>query len=148
MNDFDFLVGKWRVHNRKLRERLKGSSEWIEFEATHEMQKTLDGLGNQDVFHSDHDGFTGMSFRFFNPATKQWAIYWADNRRGTLDPPVYGTFKNNIGTFGGIDTHEGRQILIRFLWTRIDTPAPRWEQAFSEDGGQTWETNWVMDFFR
>ncbi len=89
-----------------------------------------------------------MSFRFFNPATQRWAIHWADSRRGVLDPPVVGAFVDGTGTFEGADTFEGRPILVRFVWSRTRTETPRWEQAFSEDGGKSWETNWVMDFAR
>ena len=111
-------------------------------------RKTLDGLGNEDVFRTDHDGgFVGMSFRFFDPETKQWSIYWADSRRpGLLDPPVLGSFSGDTGVFEGDDTFDGRPILVRFIWSGVTTPTPRWEQSFSDDGGETWETNWVMDF--
>ena len=44
------------------------------------------------------------------------------------------------------DAFEGRPITVRFTWSGIDTPEPRWEQAFSDDGGRTWETNWIMQF--
>jgi NIPSNAP len=147
--DFDFLMGRWRVHNRRLRKRLVGSTEWDEFESTFVARPLAGGLGNEDEYRTDYaGGFTAMSFRFFDPATGKWAIYWADNRRGTLDPPVYGAFEGGTGRFEGTDTFEGRPILVRFLWSRVDTPAPRWEQAFSEDGGKTWETNWIMEMTR
>ena len=146
--DFDFWMGNWKVHNRYLRERLKGSSEWVEFEATSVARPLLDGLGNEDEFRTDHDGgFIGMSFRFYDPEKDQWAIYWADTRRpGLLDAPVFGSFSGDVGIFEGDDTFEGRPIRMRFIWSGITTPTPRWEQAFSEDGGETWETNWIMDF--
>jgi hypothetical protein len=146
--DFDFWMGSWKVHNRYLRERLKGSSEWVEFEATSVARPLLDGLGNEDEFRTDHDGgFIGMSFRFYDPEKDQWAIYWADTRRpGLLDAPVFGSFSGDVGIFEGDDTFEGRPIRMRFIWSGITTPTPRWEQAFSEDGGETWETNWIMDF--
>jgi hypothetical protein len=90
-----------------------------------------------------------MSFRFFDPATDQWSIYWADSRRpGLLDPPVIGSFSDDFGIFEGDDTFDGRPIRVRFTWSGITTPTPRWEQAFSDDGGETWETNWIMDFRR
>ena len=146
--DFDFLMGSWKVHNRRLRERLKGSTEWAEFEATSIARPLLGGLGNEEEFRTGFwPNFIGMSFRFFNPATKQWAIYWADNLRGTLEPPVYGSFTGDVGVFEGRDTLEGRPIVVRFTWARVTT-TPRWEQAFSEDGGKIWETNWVMEFSR
>ena len=149
LHDFDFLMGRWKVHNHRLRERLKGSHEWIEFEATAVARPLPSGFGNEDEFHTDFwPGFIGMSFRFFDPRTKQWSIYWTDNRRGGMEPPVVGSFSGDVGIFEGPDTFEGRPILVRYTWSRVTTPSPRWEQAFSEDGGKTWETNWVNDFTR
>lgn len=146
--DFDFLMGSWKVHNRRLRERLAGSDEWDEFEATSIARPLLDGVGNEDEFRTDYKGgFIGMSFRFFDPATKLWAIYWADSRRpGVLEPPVLGAFSGDTGVFEGEDIFRGRPILVRFIWSGATTRTPRWEQAFSDDGRQSWETNWVMDF--
>jgi hypothetical protein len=150
VRDFDFWFGSWKVHNWRLRERLAGSDEWDEFEATSEARPILDGLGNFDEFRTDYlGGFVGSSMRFFDPETRQWWIYWADSRRsGELDPPVVGAFDGDVGIFEGSDTFEGRPILVRYTWSGVTTPTPRWEQAFSEDGGETWETNWIMDFTR
>jgi hypothetical protein len=150
VRDFDFWMGRWKVRNRRLRERLTGSSEWEAFEATSTAWPILDGFGNEDMFLTDHDGgFVGMSFRFFDPETRQWSIYWADSRRpGVLDPPVFGRFHGDVGVFEGEDTFDGRPILVRFTWYGATGPTPRWEQAFSDDGGETWETNWVMEFTR
>ena len=146
--DFDFLLGSWNVANRMLRRRLAGSDDWEEFAATAVVRPILDGLGNEDVFRTEHDGgFVGMSFRFFDPEKRRWSIYWADSRRpGELDPPVVGCFEGDLGVFHGEDVHRGRPVLVRFTWSRGTTGCPRWEQAFSDDGGRTWETNWVMDF--
>jgi hypothetical protein len=146
VSDFDFLPGEWLVHNRRLRERLVGSDEWEEFEATSVARHILGGCGNEDEFRTDHDGgFVGMSFRFFDPETRQWSIYWADSRRpGLLDPPVIGSFSGDVGVFEGDDTFKGRPIRVRFIWSGLTTSTPRWEQAFSDDDGETWETNWVM----
>jgi len=146
--DFDFLLGSWNVANRMLRRRLAGSDDWEEFAATAVVRPILDGLGNEDVFRTEHDGgFVGMSFRFFDPEKRRWSIYWADSRRpGELDPPVVGCFEGDLGVFHGEDVHRGRPVLVRFTWSRGTTECPRWEQAVSDDGGRTWETNWVMDF--
>jgi hypothetical protein len=90
-----------------------------------------------------------MSFRFFEPRTGQWSIYWADVRRpGPLEPPVVGGFVGDTGIFEGPDTFAGRPIVVRYTWSRVTTPSPRWAQAFSPDGGETWETNWIADFTR
>jgi hypothetical protein len=149
-SDFDFWFGSWDVRNRWLRRRLAGSDDWEEFHATVVARPLLDGVGNEDEFRTDHaGGFIGMSFRFFDPERRRWSIYWADSRRpGELDPPVFGTFSGDVGLFEGEDVHRGRPILVRFTWTGVTTTTPRWEQAFSDDGGRTWETNWVMDFTR
>ncbi|HET6174431.1 MAG TPA: hypothetical protein VFD90_17615 [Gaiellales bacterium] len=149
-HDFDFLFGRWHVLNRCLPRRLAGSGEWEEFPAEAVARPLPGGLGNQDEFRTDHDGgMLGMSFRFFDPKTRLWSIYWADSRRpGLLDPPVVGSFADGIGLFEGADVFQGTSILVRFAWSEIDTPGPRWEQAFSADGGQTWETNWIMEFTR
>ncbi len=148
--DFDFFMGRWTVRNRYLRERLRGSTEWEAFEARSIVRPLLGGLGNEDVFRTDHQGgFIGMSFRFFEPQTERWSIYWADSRRpGVLDPPVFGGFTNGAGVFEGTDVLEGKPIAVRFTWTDVDTPTPRWEQAFSADGGESWEANWLMEFTR
>ena len=149
-HDFDFWPGEWHVRNRRLRARLAGSDEWEEFEATSTARLLLDGLGNEDEFRTDHaGGFIGMSFRFFDPESRLWTIYWADSRRpGRLDPPLVGSFSGDVGVFHGDETWEGRPVRIRFVWSAVTTPTPRWEQAFSDDGGETWETNWVMEFTR
>jgi hypothetical protein len=148
-HDFDFWMGSWKIHNRRLRERLRGSTVWDEFEARCTARPTLNGLGNEDEYRTDYwPDFVGMSFRFFDPATKKWSIYWADSRRGVLDPPVVGAFAGATGVFEGSDTFEGRPIRVRFTWSGVATPQPRWEQAFSDDAGKTWETNWTMEMTR
>jgi hypothetical protein len=148
-NDFDFMVGRWRVHNRFLSGRLCGSHLWFEFEATYELGLLLGGLGNIDQFHSERDGrkIEGMTLRLFDPATGDWTLYWADNLRpGKTYPPMIGRFHGDIGEFFGEEEVDGRKVRCRFHWYR-DHDRPRWEQAFSEDG-KNWETNWVMTFTR
>jgi hypothetical protein len=148
--DFDFWMGSWNVRNRLLRARLQGSGEWDEFASTVVARPILDGLGNEDEFRTSWGGgFVAMSFRFFDPGSRRWSIYWADARRpGLLDPPVIGGFAGDTGVFEGEDTFAGRPILVRFVWSGVTTPTPRWEQSFSGDGGATWEANWIMDFTR
>ena len=148
--DFDFFMGRWQIRNRRRREWLADCQDWNEFDATGEARPILGGLGNIDEFRTGHSGgFTGMSLRLFNPGTGQWSIYWASTRHpGVLEPPVTGAFSGDTGTFDGPDTFDGRPVLVRFLWSGVTTPSPRWEQSFSADNGQTWETNWVMDFTR
>ncbi|MEO5892933.1 MAG: hypothetical protein ABIQ31_21975 [Ferruginibacter sp.] len=149
-NDFDFLVGKWNVKNRKLSTRLNGCTEWTEFNATGEMRKILNGIGNIDNFHTTFDGesFEGMTLRLFNPATRLWSIYWADSSVGVLDTPVVGSFDNTTGQFFGKDIYQGKEIIFMFHWDASEPDSPTWSQAFSEDHGKTWEWNWHMDMTR
>ncbi len=145
-NDFDFLIGDWTVHHRRLAKRLENNTEWIEFTGAATVRKVLRGLGNFDeiAVNLPEDPYLGATLRLFNPETETWSIHWMDSRRpGTLDPPMNGRFENGVGVFFGDDTFNGKPIRIRFIWK------PRhWEQAFSADGGTTWETNWTMDFER
>lgn len=141
--DFDFLVGKWVLKDKKLKSRLTNSNEWIEFESTVEMHKLLNGIGNMDTYKTMVDGkpFEGIALRLFNPKTKLWSIYWADSNVGVMDPPVVGSFEGNIGRFYCKDKFKGKDIIVVFLWDKTDPNSPVWSQAFSPDNGQTWEMN-------
>lgn len=146
---FDFLMGHWEIHNRRLAKRLQGSNEWQEFEANSVCDALPGRLGNEDQYRTDFwQGFVGLSLRFFDPKAGRWSIYWIDNRGSALQPPVTGAFAGDVGVFEGSDQYQGQPILVRFTWSHVTTPHPRWEQAFSADGGKTWETNWTMDFTR
>jgi hypothetical protein len=149
-NYFDFYVGHWNIRNRKLKTRLNGCTDWIEFDAQLEMFTILAGTGNTDFFHTQIDGlpFEGMTLRLFNPQTRLWSIYWADSNRGVLDKPVTGSFENGIGHFYSKDIFDGKDILVVFVWDATNPDEPVWSQAFSEDGGNTWEWNWYMYFLR
>jgi len=149
-HDFDFLFGSWNIHNRFLNGRLCQSTEWLEFDARSEVRPLLDGFGHLDCYSTVRDGeaFEGMTLRLFDPATGEWLIHWADSRRAhRLLPPMAGRFTGEVGEFFGDETVDGKDVLCRFLWTRT-AGWPRWEQAFSDDGGTTWETNWIMTFTR
>lgn len=149
--DFDFLFGRWTIHNRKLASmREPGCTEWVEFTAEGEARPILGGLGNIDSFiTADMPGpFEGMTLRLFDPQADLWRIWWASTGMpGRLDPPMEGRFSDGHGVFFCDDVLNGRPIKVRFDWTPGETSA-RWEQAFSYDDGQTWEKNWIMSFTR
>lgn len=147
VHDFDFLPGRWRVHNRRLATRLRGADDWHEFEARSHCRQLLGGLVNIDENHFPSEGFSGLSLRLFDPARRQWSIYWVNSRSGRLLPPVHGGFDGQRGEFYGLDVDEGREVAARFVWTRQGDDAARWEQAFSLDG-EAWEVNWVMQLTR
>jgi hypothetical protein len=147
-DDFDFFVGNWKTHNRKLNKRLANCNKWIEFEAVSECRKILNGFGNTDSFKTDFDGkpFEGMTLRLFNPATKLWSIYWADSNIVVLDVPQIGSFDGSIGKFYARDVYDEKDVLVIFHWDKSNPNAPIWSQAFSTDNGETWEWNWYMYF--
>jgi hypothetical protein len=150
-HDFDFLFGSWNVHNRSLRGRLRNSTEWIEFDARSHVEPLLDGFGHLDRYFAVRDGasFEGITLRLFDPATGEWSIHWADTARArTLLPPMVGRFMGGVGEFYGDEMVDGKPVRCRFIWTRPTADSARWEQAFSDDGGEIWETNWIMWFTR
>jgi hypothetical protein len=150
-NDFDFEIGSWRVKHLRLKERLVGCTEWVEFFGDSSTQKILGGFGNlEDNYLALPEGpYRAVALRSFNVATKQWSIWWLDGRNpGTLDVPVVGQFANGKGVFFADDVLNGKPIKVRFTWSTPNSDQPLWEQAFSADAGATWETNWTMTFTR
>jgi hypothetical protein len=147
-HDFNFITGRWLVSNRRLKKRLEGCTEWESFEAVQDGALLLGGLGNMNDLVTEDKGTIGMALRFFNPQDRLWSIYWVSQSDGLLQPPVVGSFAGGVGRFEGNDTHEGRPVRVRFMWTDITPGSARWEQAFSVDGGRHWETNWVMNLTR
>ena len=149
-NDFDFLIGSWKVHHRRLMERLNGSTEWEEFDGDTVDRKILNGLGNMDenLIHSKKGQVHAITLRLFNPESKEWSIYWSTDATGTLDVPMVGGFKDGRGEFYSQEVFEGRHIYNRFIWSKITANSCQWEQALSADGGRNWETNWIMEFNR
>ena len=142
-HDFDFLVGDWKLRNRKLKSRLTHSDEWTEFESAVEMRQILGGMGNIDKYTELVSGkpYEGVALRLFNAKTKLWSIYWADSNSGALDPPVVGSFQNKVGHFFARDTYKGQNIIVVFRWDVRNPQRPIWSQAFSADEGKTWEWN-------
>jgi hypothetical protein len=157
-SDFDFLHGRWRVQHRRLQQRLAGCTQWDRFGGTSAFHPLMDGLAHVDDNWLDLPGgaYRAVTLRSFDPATRRWAIWWLDGRHPhQLDTPMIGGFDNGVGTFLADDHFEGRPIRVRFLWSRIEPsagpttgPTCHWQQAFSTDGGHSWEINWEMDFTR
>ena len=149
-NDFDFFIGRWKGHNRRLRERLQGSNEWEEFEGTSVARKILGGMGHMDevTFHRETGYTQGFTLRLFDPKAQEWSIYWASSAGGMLEIPMIGRFKDGRGEFYAQEVFATRHVFSRFIWCDITDSSCRWEQAFSVDGGKTWETNWTADFTR
>ena len=144
--DFDFLLGRWNVRHRRLRQRGRGCLDWDELTGTAETRPLLGGLCNVEEHRIDGSAFSGVAFRCFDKSADTWAIYWVSESSGALEPPVIGGFDGEEGIFEGEDNDGGRPVKVRFIWRRGTHGLPNWEQAFSYDEGRTWETNWIMEF--
>jgi len=152
-HDFDFLIGDWKAHVRRLPDRLKGSNVWVQYNGISNHKKLLDSNANFeefDVSSPDHKlRIKAQTFRLYNPESHQWSIYLVDLDKGTLDlPPVVGQFSGKRGEFYNQQTWEGRAVLVRYVWLDISPKSSRMEQSFSSDGGKTWEVNWICELSR
>jgi hypothetical protein len=148
--DFDFIVGRWNVHHRRLRERLKGSVSWEEFDGTTEDRTIVGGLGN--IGEATVDRGSGplvfTSLRLFSPQSQQWSVYFTNSLDGALSLPMFGAFRQGRGEFYAQEPFEEKYVFTRLIWSDITATSFRWEQAYSADGGRTWETNWIMEVTR
>ncbi|WOX13724.1 hypothetical protein [Streptomyces sp. N50] len=147
-HDFDFLHGEWEVANRRLTDFLQPGSGWEEFEGTSRCWPLFDGAANVDEIDMPYLGSKGLTLRLFDRETEQWSLNWSSSRTGKLFPPVTGQFEDGRGEFYGDDTHDGKDVRVRFVWSGVSASGARWEQAFSVDDGASWVTNWTMDFTR
>jgi len=152
-HDFDFLIGNWKAHVRRLPDRLVGSNNWIEYNGISNHKKLLDSNANFEEFEVDspekHLHIKAQTLRLYNPETHQWSIYLLDLDKGLLPmPPVIGEFTGNRGEFYDQEQYKGRAIFVRYVWLNISPKSARMEQSFSADGGKTWETNWICELSR
>jgi hypothetical protein len=145
-HDFDPLIGSWKYHLKRRLHPLTGSTTWVEFDGTGVCRKVYDGASIDQIEVGGPTGhIEGLTLRLYNPQSHQWRLYWANSKIGILDPPQVGQFKDGHGQFFAQDTINGKTILIRFDWTNLTTNSPHFEQSFSDDGGRTWEVNWITD---
>lgn len=147
---FDFLHGDWTVRHRKLAKRLAGSDTWFDFDGTLSVRPILGGLGNVDdnVLDDPNGRYLATSLRLFDPKARTWTIWWLDGRNPAVETPVVGVFSGRQGAFFADDAWEGRPIRVRFTYEDQAPGRAQWTQAFSADGGASFETNWIMDFTR
>ena len=144
-HDFDWEIGNWKTQLKRLQRPLSGSTTWVEYEGTTVVRRVLDGRANIVELKVDGSAghFEGMSLRLYNPQARQWSLNYANVSDGTLTTPSIGEFKDGRGEFYNQDRYNGRAILVRFVITKITDDSYRFEQAFSDDGGKTWEVNWI-----
>jgi len=146
-HDFDFDFGHWDIPLQRLVDRLANSHTWVKFDGTSVTRKVWNGRSQIEEFEADSPSghIEGLTLRLYNPETHQWRLYWANSKVGALEPPQIGQFKDGVGEFYAQDTWKGKMVIVRFLWTNTTTNKPHFEQSFSDDGGKTWEVNWITD---
>jgi len=145
-HDFDFEIGNWKTDLRVLAHPLTGSHIWTGYRGTSVVRKVWDGRANLVELEADGPSghIEGLNLRLYNPQAHQWSLNFADSKTGTLSVPTIGEFKDGRGEFFDQETFNGRTILVRSVWSGITQNSCHFEQAFSNDGGKTWETNWVV----
>ena len=160
VTDFDFLLDTWKIVNKRRKVRLltdnpahNQAAAWEEFPATGGMgTRQLDGRVFIDYYHATFpsgERVQGMAVRVFDFDSRLWSIVWLDNRQPADFRPLVGRFENGVGEFFQvIETADGQPLHVRFTWDNLSSTTARWQQAFSLDGGQTWDTNWIMEFFK
>lgn len=143
--DFDWEVGTWKTELRRLAKPLSGSQEWVEYSGTSVVREVLDGRANLVELRVEGPAgkIEGASLRLYSPQARQWSLNYASLRDGALTRPVHGRFRNGHGEFHGQEDLDGKIVLVRFIITQITADSARFEQAYSDDGGRSWETNWV-----
>jgi len=149
-HDFDFEFGSWHAHLRRRLHPLTGSNSWVEYDGTSVVHRLWDGRGNYGELEVGNatTHIEGLSLRLYNPQSHQWSIYWSNSQDGALGTPMMGQFANGRGEFYDQELFEGRSIYVRFIFSDITATSFRLEQAFSPDGGRSWEPNWITTFTR
>jgi hypothetical protein len=152
-HDFDFLIGDWKAHVRRLPDRLNKSNFWVEYDGISNHKKLLDSNANFEEFEVTSTDkklhIKAQTLRLYNPTSREWSIYLVDLDNGTLSlPPVVGGFTGNRGEFFDQEEYKGRAILVRYVWLNISPKSARMEQSFSPDGGKNWEVNWICELSR
>lgn len=147
-HDFDFLIGSWKFHLKRLMHPLTGSTTWVEFDGTGRAWRILGGRANMDEVSLEGPSgkVEGLTLRMYSPQSRQWSLYWGNIKDGNLGQPVVptvGTFKNGRGEFFDYESINGRWIFVRYVWFDVTPDSARFEQSFSTDGGKTWEPNWI-----
>jgi hypothetical protein len=144
-HDFDFEIGTWHTHLKRRVNPLSGSNTWIEMDGTSVVRKIWNGRANVVELVADGGGrhFEAMNLRLYNPEAKQWSLHFANAANGEMTQPTIGEFRNGRGEFYDQEPFNGRAVLVRFVISDITPNSCRFEQSFSDDGGKTWEVNWI-----
>ena len=149
-HDFDFAIGTWKTHLSRLQHPLNGSNTWVEYEGSSVVRKVWNGRASLEEFGANGSAghIEGLTLRLYNPQSHQWNQSWSTSDDGTLSQPMIGEFKDGRGEFFDQETFKDRAVYVRWVWSDITPISCRFEQSFSEDGGKTWEVNWINRYTR
>jgi hypothetical protein len=144
-HDFDFEIGTWNTHLRRLQNPLSGSTTWVDYNGTTVVRKVWGGRANLVELTVNGPGgrLEALSLRLYDPQSHQWSLNYANGRSGQMGVPSVGEFRNGRGEFYSHEEFNGRMVLVRFVITPLGPDSCRFEQSFSDDGGKTWEANWI-----
>lgn len=149
IHGFDFLIGDWRVHHRRIS---AVTQKWVEFDGTLSLRLLMDGTANMEEhwLNSPDGAYRAVGLRTYDGKQDQWSIWWVDSRYPSrlLDPPAQGRFEHGIGSFYASFEQDGKKIIGRLQWSAMTPTSAHWEQASSNDDGKTWQTNWIMSLQR
>jgi hypothetical protein len=146
-HDFDFELGSWKIHLKRRLHPLTGSTQWVEFDGTSVTRKVWKGRAELEQFETNGASghIEGLTLRLYDPESHQWRLYWANSKDGTIGQPMVGEFRNGRGEFYDQESFNGKVIFVRYIWSEITPNSAHFEQSFSDDGGKTWEANWITD---
>jgi hypothetical protein len=149
-HDFDWEIGDWNVHLRRLIHPLTDSKSWVELKGTAHVRKVWNGRANllELELNSPAGHIEGLSLRLYNPQSERWSVYFATSDDGTLGTPMVGQFQNGRGEFSDRELFHGKMIDVHFVFSDVTEKSFHGEQSFSPGGGKSWETNWIEDFTR
>jgi hypothetical protein len=149
-HDFDFVIGRWKIHLKRRTTAASGANSWAEFDGYGLYRKIWDGRANLNEFEADSPSghIEGLTLRTYNPNTHQWSLYWATSRDGILAEPQVGRFRDGVGEFYAQDKIDGKSVFVRYVWSKITANSAHFEQSVSDDGGKTWNVDWISDMVR
>ncbi len=149
-HDYDFAIGSWKTHLKRLTHPLTGSTTWVEYDGTAAVQRVWSGRANLEEFEANGPAghIEGLTLRLYNPTSHQWSDNWATSNDGTISQPMIGDFKNGRGEFFDQESFNERAIFVRWIWSDVTPASCRFQQSFSDDGGKTWEVNWINTYQR
>jgi hypothetical protein len=148
-HDFDFNIGVWHTHIKRVLDPFASSSESVELNGTVTVRKMWDGKAELEEIEADgpKGHWEGLALFLYNPSARQWSQSFANSKVGTLSSNV-GEFKDGRVVLIGQDTVNDKTILVRAVWSDIKPDSHQYEESYSNDGGTTWVRAFIANLTR